>query len=86
MQAVKIGKSISLYNDTALPEQYKSTAMYVTSIPEKPIDCECHLDIVNRELVWVLEPEIEPTAQDDVDAMIIDHEYRLTLIELGVTE
>lgn len=27
-----------------------------------------------------------PTASDDVDAMIVDHEYRLTLLELGVTE
>ena len=32
------------------------------------------------------EPKPEHTAQDDVDAMIVDHEYRLTLIELGVTE
>lgn len=32
------------------------------------------------------EPQPEHTAQDDVDAMIVDHEYRLTLIELGVTE
>lgn len=28
----------------------------------------------------------EPTAQDDIDAMLVDHEYRLTLLELGVTE
>ncbi len=28
----------------------------------------------------------EPTAQDDTDAMLVDHEYRLTLLELGVTE
>ena len=27
-----------------------------------------------------------PTAQDDNDAMLVDHEYRLTLLELGVTE
>lgn len=26
----------------------------------------------------------EPTAQDDINAMLVDHEYRLTLIELGV--
>ena len=26
-----------------------------------------------------------PTAQDDADALLIDHEYRLTLLELGVT-
>lgn len=30
------------------------------------------------------EPEPEPTAQDDTDAMLVDHEYRLTLLELGV--
>jgi len=29
-------------------------------------------------------PVPEPTAQDDADAMLIDIEYRLTLIELGV--
>lgn len=29
---------------------------------------------------------IEPSAQDDTDAMLVDHEYRLTLLELGVTE
>lgn len=28
--------------------------------------------------------EPTPTAQDDVDAMLIDHEYRLTLLELGL--
>lgn len=26
----------------------------------------------------------QPTAQDDTDAMLIDHEYRLTLLELGL--
>lgn len=25
-----------------------------------------------------------PSAQDDTDAMIVDHEYRLTLLELGL--
>lgn len=28
----------------------------------------------------------EPSPQDDTDAMLIDHEYRLTLLELGLTE
>ncbi len=34
------------------------------------------------------EPEPEPvaTAEEDRDAMLVDHEYRLTLLELGVTE
>ena len=26
-------------------------------------------------------PETEPSAQDDMDTMLIDHEYRLTLLE-----
>ena len=29
-------------------------------------------------------PIKQPTAQDDTDAMMIDHEYRLTLLELGI--
>lgn len=32
------------------------------------------------------EPETEPTAQDDTDFMLVDHEYRITLLELGLTE
>ena len=27
---------------------------------------------------------VEPTAQDDTDAMIVDHELRITMLELGV--
>lgn len=30
------------------------------------------------------ERESEPTEADDTGAMLVDHEYRLTLIELGV--
>lgn len=30
------------------------------------------------------QPEVN-TAQDDIDAMMIDHEYRLTLLELGLS-
>lgn len=30
--------------------------------------------------------EPEPTAQDDTDSMLVDHEYRITLLELGLTE
>ena len=33
-----------------------------------------------------VEEVMEPTAQDDTDAMLIDHEYRLTLLELGISE
>lgn len=27
-----------------------------------------------------------PTAEDDLSALVVDHEYRLTLLELGITE
>jgi hypothetical protein len=32
------------------------------------------------------EPVVEPSAQEDTDAMLIDHELRLTMLELGLTE
>ena len=37
-----------------------------------------------REMPEVPEAEAEPTAQEDTEAMLVDHEYRLTLLELGV--
>lgn len=32
------------------------------------------------------EAEAEPTEEDDTASMLVDHEYRLTLLELGLTE
>lgn len=40
---------------------------------------EVQMYIVNHE-----PEEHSETVQDDIDAMLIDHEYRLTLLELGV--
>lgn len=34
--------------------------------------------------IYSLNPKKEMTPQDDTDAMAIDHEYRLTLLELGL--
>lgn len=34
----------------------------------------------------IVPEEKKPTPQDDTDAMLIDHEYRLTMLELGVNE
>lgn len=31
-------------------------------------------------------PDPERTEEDDTAAMLVDHEYRLTLLELGLTE
>lgn len=30
------------------------------------------------------EPAPEPTPQEDTDAMLVDHEYRMTMLELGL--
>lgn len=59
MKAVKIGNAVCIYNDDALPEQYENRAVYADSIPEKPEDCECYLDVVGGALVWVTADEPE---------------------------
>ena len=46
---------------------------------------------IDGEFIHDPEPKPEPTAQEttveeDTLSMIVDHEYRLTLLELGVTE
>lgn len=42
----------------------------ITEIPHEPIPVPVH----------------GPTAQDDTDAMLVDHELRLTMLELGLNE
>ena len=32
------------------------------------------------------ETEMEPSAEEDTAEMLVDHEYRITLLELGITE
>ena len=66
MQAVKVGGVIYLYSDNALPEKYKNVAVNVDFMPEKPPECKCHLDIVGGKLLWVPEPEPEPTVADRI--------------------
>ena len=43
-------------------------------------------ELVERELPEIIPIEPEPTPQEDTDAFLIDHEYRLTLLEPGLTE
>jgi hypothetical protein len=54
----------------------------------------CDLTVENGVLTGIApterpiqpEPEAEPTPQEDGDALLVDHECRLTLLELGLTE
>ena len=34
----------------------------------------------------ISEPDIPPSQEEDTAAMLVDHEFRLTLLELGLTE
>lgn len=43
-----------------------------------------YLPYTEEELAAMEEARNKPTQQDDVDAMMIDHEYRLTILELGL--
>ena len=42
-------------------------------------------DYEKVKLYRVDSTEIEPTMQDEIDAVLIDQEYRLTLLELGIS-
>ena len=43
-----------------------------------------YVPYTEEELAAIEEARNKPTQQDDVDAMMIDHEYRLTILELGL--
>lgn len=51
------------------------------------VEVNGHRTYRNANTGVLIENEVpEPTEQEDTDAMLIDHEYRLTLLELGVTD
>ena len=43
-----------------------------------------YVPYTEEELAVMEEARNKPTPQDDIDAMTIDHEYRLTILELGL--
>ena len=43
-----------------------------------------YVPYTEEELAAREEARNKPTPQDDIDAMTIDHEYRLTILELGL--
>lgn len=57
-----------------LRQTFENGVLTLTNVPEpEPITPE-----------EPVEPDYTPTPQDDTDAMLVDHEYRITLLELGV--
>lgn len=59
-----------------------------STFPFVEIEVEDGVVVSMTEGVVPKEPEreevYEPTAQDDTDSMLVDHEYRITMLELGV--
>lgn len=50
-------------------------------------DGETCYTIVEGDVVPEPTPaDTTPSAEDDLSALVVDHEYRLTLLELGITE
>lgn len=49
----------------------------------KPVECTPEEIAAQEE---ARKPVETRSAQDDTDAMLVDHEYRLTMLELGITE
>ena len=41
-------------------------------------------DLITNTEDFVMPESSEPTQEDDINALLIDHEYRLVLLELGV--
>lgn len=71
-----------------LPEYAPESQPRVETLPEGDIS---DYRYVNGEFVYDPLPKSEdtdstPTLQEDTDSMLVDHEYRLTLLELGLTE
>lgn len=67
---------------TKIPENESESSTYVEKVlfPEYS-----QLEVVSMtegEEILLEEPVIEPTPQDDTDAMLVDLEYRVTLLEL----
>lgn len=80
--AFNIGEDGRILSATYEEFAYKGMPI-VDALPDGDVSDYCY---INNELVFnpMAKPEYEPTAQDDTDAMLVDHEYRLTMLELGL--
>lgn len=71
--------------------EYSDGMEHANMVESFPDDNVRDYKYINGEFIHDPEPTPEPaaqepTAEEDALSMIVDHEYRLTLLELGVTE
>lgn len=76
---------------TEYPNGGKDVAKVIDTPGVETKDAWDEYEIVQRyapyteeEVAAMEEARNKPTPQDDADAMMIDHEYRLTILELGL--
>lgn len=54
------------------------------------LPCTLEFEPVNEWPTWETQtfeiPEPEPSTEDDLTTMVVNHEYKLTLLELGLSE
>jgi hypothetical protein len=65
-------------------EEFASNGMQIVEkLPDADLSDYLYID---NEFVFSpkLKIGLEPTVRDDMDAMIVDYEYRLTMLELGL--
>lgn len=89
MRIVRIDNGIvaEIIPDYALPVEKWYGADFAAKCLEAPDEVE--QGWIYRDSVFMRpEPPTppEPTEQEDMAALAVEHEYRLTLLELGVTE
>lgn len=85
------GNAILVYADEILTPKQLKDSFEVTeeSKPDYSLGKLVKTDGVSW---WYEEPSVlakeesEPTEAEDIMSMTVDHEYRLTLLELGITE
>ena len=63
---------------------YLASAKGTMSSQATEVSFEQYQEILGELGIAVPEPEPEPTTEEDLMSMAVDHEYRLTLLELGV--
>ena len=68
------------------PQYAPKDAVVVDTLPGGDLTEYCYVngEFLHDPLPVPQAPSPEPTAQDDTDALMVDHEYRLTLLELGL--
>lgn len=83
IEGIIISKGIA-YTDYVDEREIELTEKQYNSIPIPSKRVNGEFIPCEHPKVTIPEVEKEPSAEDDIDSMLIDHEYRLTILELGV--